>query len=62
MEKAQQVTTEVKEATTQVVDKLRPKAEWVSLRKILCTEGFDNKRGLHRIAALWGGLSAPFCR
>jgi hypothetical protein len=62
MEKAQQVTTEVKEATTQVVEKLRPKTGWVSLRETLCTEGFDDKRGWRRIAALWGALGAPFCR
>ncbi len=63
MEKAKEVTAEVKEATTQVVvNKLSPKVEWVSLREILCREGFDDKRGWRRIAALWGALNAPFCR
>jgi hypothetical protein len=62
MEKAKEPTSEVKEATTRVVDKLRPKAGWVSLRETLCREGFDDERGLRRIAALWGAINAPFCR
>jgi len=44
MEKVKEATTEVKEFTTEVVDKLRPKGAWVSLRETLCSEGFDNKR------------------
>src|SRR5215207_5108194 len=53
----------VKEATTEVVDKLRPKkAPWVSLRETLCSTGFDDKRGWRRMAALLGPVNAPFCR
>jgi len=53
----------VKEATTEVVDKLRPKkAPWVSLRETLCSAGFDDKRGWRRMAALLGAVNAPFCR
>jgi SH3-like domain-containing protein len=52
----------VKEATTEVAAKLRPKAGWVSLRETLCREGFDDKRGWHRMAALLGAINAPFCR
>jgi hypothetical protein len=56
-------TAEVKEATTEVVDKLRPKkAPWVSLREVLCSEGFDDKRGGRRVLTLWGAINAPFCR
>jgi hypothetical protein len=62
MEKAKEVTTEVKEATTQVANKLRPKAGWVSLRETLCSEGFDDKRGWRRMVALLGAINAPFCR
>ena len=53
----------VKEATTEVIDKLRPKkAPWVSLRETLCSTGFDDKRGWRRMAALLGAVNAPFCR
>jgi len=52
----------VKEATTEVVDMLRPKGAWVSLRETLCSERFDNKRSWRRILALWGAVNAPFCR
>jgi len=53
----------MKEATTEVATKLRPKkAPWVSLRETLCSEGFDGKHGLRRIAALLGAVNAPFCR
>ena len=66
MEPAKDITTEVKkevkEVTVEVVDKLRPKEQWNCLRETLCSEGFDDKRGWRRILALWGSLSAPFCR
>jgi SH3-like domain-containing protein len=62
MEKVKKATTEVKEATTEVATKLRPKVGWVSLRETLCSEGFDEKRGWRRMAALWGAINAPFCR
>ena len=52
----------VKEATAEVAAKVRLKGAWVSLRETLCSEGFDDKRGWRRILALWGSLSAPFCR
>jgi hypothetical protein len=48
-----EATTEVKEATTKVVEKLRPKrAQLVSLRETLCSERFDDKRAWRRILAL----------
>ena len=66
MEAAKDTTTEVKkevkEVTVEVVDKLRPKEQWNSLRETLCSEGFDDKRGWRRTLAVWGSLSAPFCR
>jgi hypothetical protein len=62
MEKLKKATTEVKETTIEVAAKLRPKAGWVSLRETLCREGFDDKRGWHRMAALLGAINAPFCR
>jgi hypothetical protein len=52
----------VKEATTSVAAKLRPNAGWVSLRETLCSEGFDDKRGWRRMAALLGAINPPFCR
>ena len=52
----------VKEATAEVATRLRPKVPLVSLREILCSEGFDDKRGGRRIAALLGAVNAPFCR
>ena len=53
----------VNEATAEVVDMLLPKrATLVSLRKTLCSEGFDDKRSWRRILALWGAVNAPFCR
>ena len=66
MERAQQITTEVKEgvkeATPEAVQKLIPKkAPLVSLRETLCSEGFDVKRGFRRIVALLGSTNNPFC-
>ena len=52
----------VKEATTEVAAKLHPKGAWVSLSEALCSEGFDDKRGWRRMAALLGAVNAPFCR
>jgi len=53
----------VKEATTEVAAKLRPKkGAWVSLRETLCSEGFDDKRGWRRMAAMLGAINPPFCR
>ena len=46
----------------EVAAKLHPKAAWVSLRETLCSEGFDDKRGWRRMAALLGVVNAPFCR
>jgi hypothetical protein len=62
MEKVKEATTEVKEATAEVAAKLRPKGAWISLRETLCSEGFDDKRGWRRMAALLGAVNAPFCR
>ena len=67
MERAKQITTEVKEgvkeATAEVVEKLIPKkSPLVSLRETLCSEGFDEKRGWRRIMALLGSTNSPFCR
>ena len=63
MERAKKITTEVKEATPEVVEKLIPKkSPLVSLRETLCSEGFDEKRGWRRIMALLGSTNSPFCR
>ncbi len=48
-----EATTEVKEATAEVVEKLRPeRAPWVSLRETLCSDRFDYKRTWRRILTL----------
>ena len=52
----------VKEATTEVAEKVRLKGAWVSLRETLCSEGFDDKRGWRRMVALLGAINPPFCR
>ncbi len=63
MQKAkEELGTEVKEAATEVASEFRPAVLWVSLRETICAEGFDNKRGWRRIAALLGATNAPFCR
>ena len=59
---ATEVKKEVKEVTAEVVDKLRPKVQWNSLRETVCSEGFDDKRGWRRIVALLGSTNSPFCR
>ena len=62
---ATEVTEEVKEATAEVVDKLRANnggPQLVSLRETVSGEGFDDKRGWRRIMALWGSTNSPFCR
>ena len=63
MDRAKEMTTEVKETTTEVVEKLIPKkSPLVTLRESLCSEGFDDKRGWRRILALLGSTNSPFCR
>jgi hypothetical protein len=63
MERAKEITKEVKEAIPDVNDKLIPKkSPLVSLRETLCSEGFEDKRGWRRIMALWGSTNSPFCR
>ncbi len=66
MEKAKEITTEVKkqvkEVTTEVAAKVSPKVQLVSLRETVCGEGFDQKRGWRRILALLGSTNSPFCR
>jgi hypothetical protein len=59
-----EVVEEVKEATSEVVEKLRaPKGvQLVSLRETVSSEDFDDKRGWRRIMALWGSTNSPFCR
>ena len=59
-----EVTEEVKELTTEVVDKLGANkgAQLVSLRETVSSEGFDEKRGWRRIMALWGSTNSPFYR
>jgi hypothetical protein len=63
-EMATEVKEEVKEATAEMVETLRPTngAQLVSLRETVSSEGFDNKRGLRRILALWGSTNSPFYR
>jgi DNA-directed RNA polymerase specialized sigma subunit len=60
----EEVTEEVKEATAEVVDKLRANkgAQLVSLRETVSSEGFDEKRGWRRIMAVWGSTNSPFYR
>ena len=62
MEKAKEITTEVKEEIKEVAAKVIPKVQSVSLRETICGEGFDDKRGWRRIVALLGGTNSPFCR
>ena len=62
MEKAKEMTTEVKEAATEVAAKVRPVVQSVSLRETISREGFDDKRGWRRIVALLGATNAPFYR
>ena len=66
MEKAKEITIEVKqevkEAAAEVAAKLRPKAQTVGLRETICGKGFDDKRGWRRILALLGSTNSPFCR
>ena len=57
-----EVKEEVKEAAAEVAAKVIPKVQSVSLRETLCDEGFDQKRGWRRIAALLGSTNSPFCR
>jgi hypothetical protein len=62
---APEVVEEVKETTAEVVDKLMSKQgpqQLVSLRETVSSEGFDEKRGLRKIVALWGSTNSPFCR
>ena len=66
MEKAKEITSEVKEAAkeaaAEVAAKVIPKGQLVSLRETVCGEGFDQKRGWRRIVALLGSTNSPFCR
>ncbi len=63
-EEVKEIAVEVKEATAEVADKLLlgDKAPLVSLRETVCGEGFEEKRGWRRIAALLGSTNSPFCR
>ena len=64
--KAKEITTEVKqevkEATGEVVAKLRPRVQVVGLRETICGEDFDYRRGWRRIAALLSATNSPFYR
>ena len=62
MEKAKELTTEAKEEVKEAAAKVIPKVQSVSLRETVCGEGFEEKRGWRRIAALLGGTNSPFCR
>ena len=59
-----EVTEEVKETATEVVEKLSANngAQLVSLRETVSSEGFEDKRGWRRIMALWGSTNSPFYR
>ena len=59
-----EVTEEVKEAATEVVEKLSANngAQLVSVRETVSSEGFEDKRGWRRIMALWGSTNSPFYR
>lgn len=58
MEKAKEITTEVKEQVKEAATKVQS----VGLRETICGEGFDDKRSWRRIVALLGASNAPFCR
>jgi hypothetical protein len=62
MEMVKEVTAEVKEATAEVAASLRPKVQVSTLREVVDSEGFDDKRGWRRILTLWGATNAPFFR
>ena len=62
MEKAKEVTTEVKEAVVEVAAGLHPKAQLSSLRDVVGGAGFDEKRGWRRVLALWSATNSPFFR
>ena len=62
METVKEVAAEVKEATAEVAASLRPKAQLSSLREVVNSESFDDKRGWRRILALWGVNNALFTR
>ena len=62
MEKAKEITTEVKQEVKEVAAKVRPMVQSVSLRETISREGFDAKRGWRRILALLGATNAPFYR
>src|SRR3712207_779547 len=63
-EEVKELASEVKEATAEVMDKVLIKKgapqQLVSLRETVSSEGFDEKRGLRRIMALWGSTNSPF--
>ncbi len=62
METMKEVAAEVMEATAEVAASLHPKAKLSTLREVVNSKGFDDKRGWPRILALWGANSAPFSR
>ena len=59
---AKRLTAEVTGASAEVAVSLRPKAQLSTLREVVNSEGFDDKRGWPRILALWGANNAPFSR
>ncbi len=62
METTKEVTAEVKEAAAEVAASLRPKVQLSTLREVVGVEGFDDKRGWRRMAALLGAINPPFRR
>ena len=49
-------------ATAEAAAILRPKAQLSTLREVVNSEGFDDKRGWRRILTLWGANNIPFYR
>jgi SH3-like domain-containing protein len=49
-------------SSAEVAASFRPKAQLSTLRQVVDSEGFDDKRGWRRILALWGATNAPFSR
>ena len=46
--------------TNEIVVARPEEAQLVSLRETVSSEGFDDKRGLRRIMALWGSTNSLF--
>jgi hypothetical protein len=62
METGKEVTAEVKEPAADAAAGLHPKVQLSTLREVVDSEGFHDKRGWRRILAMWGATNAPFSR